>query len=200
MAPSNENGGTVGNGYGEKFDLSTRLAVKKSPKAFSSYAVSLIDLPRGSVFAPLVGITSGIKAYSTVQTGRDSHIELNSDLLFCNHSCVPTIEFDMQKLEVRVARDRDLRKGDALTFWYPSSEWDMAQPFDCTCRTLSGESLCRGWIAGAGQMDEEIVRQYWLNAHIEELLKENKAKKNGVVANGHENGVITSNGHANGKR
>jgi hypothetical protein len=88
-----------------------------------------------------------------------------------------------------VARGRDLCVGDKLTFWYPSSEWSMAQPFVCGC----GEEWCRGWIAGAGEMEESVVRAYWLNEHIEELLRE-RSEERGKVVNG-TNGV---NGDSNG--
>ena len=156
----------------QPFDLASRLTIQLSSKAFSSFAVSLITLPAGSVFAPITGITSATKAYSSVQTGPDSHIELNSDLVFCNHSCAPTLEFDMSRMEVRVAADRDLKVGDMLTFWYPSSEWEMAQPFECSC----GSERCKGWISGAGQMSEKVVREYWLNPHIVKMLDEKNAK------------------------
>jgi hypothetical protein len=87
----------------------------------------------------------------------------------------------MAKMEVRVSNDRDLKKGDALTFFYPSSEWDMAQPFDCTC----GEKECRGVIDGAEKMDEAVVREYWLNEHIEKLLD---ARNGGEGGSGVKNG------------
>jgi len=167
----NPNGGYHRN-QAESFpmDLSTRLTVHRSPKAFASGAISLVSLPRGSLFFPLTNLTQVSQAtYATVQTGPNSHIELNSDLVYCNHSCSPTLEFDMSTNEVRVSRDRDLKPGDPLTFWYPSTEWNMAQPFECTC---GAESSCKGWIAGAGQMDEGVIKGYWLNPHIEKLLDE----------------------------
>jgi hypothetical protein len=56
-----------------------RLHVNRSAKAFGSGAESLVDLPAGALFAKITGTTPGKKAYTSVQTGRDSHIELNSD-------------------------------------------------------------------------------------------------------------------------
>ena len=79
----------------------------------------------------------------------------------------------MRKFEVRVARGRDLKRGDALTFFYPSTEWDMAQPFKCTC----GAEACKGWINGAGKMDRKILEGYWLNEHIAARLKEAEGRK-----------------------
>jgi hypothetical protein len=164
------------------------------PKAFTSGAFSLVTEPAGSFLSKIESATLASKAYSSVQISRDEHIELNSDLIYCNHSCEPSLEFDMTKFEVRVARNRDLKVGDALTFFYPSSEWNMAQPFRCECG--AGEGRCKGWIAGAGQMGGQALEGYWLNEHIEALLVEKEA----VVGNGHKQGISNGEGHTlNGK-
>ncbi|KAJ5112781.1 hypothetical protein N7532_000826 [Penicillium argentinense] len=147
-----------------------RLHVNRSSKAFGSGAESLVDLPAGALFAKITTATPGVKAYTSVQTGPDTHIELNSDLVYCNHSCAPSLVFDMSRMEVRVVDDRPLHKGDALTFFYPSTEWEMDQPFQCTC----GAAECRGWISGAQSMAPEVLDEYWLNPHIAGLLNERK--------------------------
>ena len=55
---------------------------------FNSYALSTADLPAGALFAKMDSATEAPeKSYSTVQTP-NGHIELNSDLLYCNHSYV----------------------------------------------------------------------------------------------------------------
>lgn len=150
--------------------LASRLHVQRSEKAFGSRAVSLVNLPAGNLFARITTATPATKAYSSVQISENDHIELNSDLVYCNHSCDPSLIFDMSKFEIRVAADRDLKKGDVLTFWYPSSEWDMAQPFDCSC----GTDRCQGRISGAKDMDLAVLREYWLNEHIERMLAARK--------------------------
>jgi hypothetical protein len=78
----------------------------------------------------------------------------------------------MERWEVRVSLERDLKQGDELTFWYPSTEWKMAQPFECGC----GEQGCKGTISGASDMSEDVLGEYWLNAHVVELLEEQKLK------------------------
>ncbi|QDS72236.1 hypothetical protein FKW77_005661 [Venturia effusa] len=161
-------------------DLKDRLYVERSEKAFGSRAISLVDLPAGSLFLKITKATPSSKAYTSVQTGPNSHIELNSDIVFINHSCRPSVNFDMEKMEVRVSDDRDLRKGDPLTFFYPSTEWDMAQPFECNC----GESVCKGLIDGAGKMNEGLVREYWLNGHTERMLDERRGDEEGSVKGG----------------
>ncbi|KAL2854196.1 D-isomer specific 2-hydroxyacid dehydrogenase [Aspergillus pseudodeflectus] len=148
------------------------IRVSRSTKAFASGAYSEVSLPAGSLFAKITTATPGTKAYTSVQTGRDTHIELNSDLVFCNHSCTPSLNFDMHKMEVRVVDERPLSAGDALTFFYPSSEWEMDQAFQCNCG--SGDK-CKGLIKGAKGMSRKDLEGYWLNPHIEELLSERDA-------------------------
>jgi hypothetical protein len=152
-----------------KPDLTRLLRVEKNPGVFASRSVSLVSLPPGAVFARISNPTPATVAYSSVQAGKDLHIELNCDLVYANHSCQPSLVFDMERWEVRVAEGRDgLKEGDELTFFYPSTEWDMAQPFECLCKT----GKCRGEIKGAKDMSVEVLRKYWLNRHIEEMLAE----------------------------
>lgn len=84
-----------------------------------SGAVSLVSLPPGALFAKMTSATPcQQRSWTTVQSGDDgSNIELNSDLVFCNHSCRPSLVFDMGKFEVRVVDDRPLKAGDPLTFF-----------------------------------------------------------------------------------
>jgi hypothetical protein len=154
-------------------DLPRLLRVEKNPGAFTSRSVSLVSLPPGAVFARISNPTPATVAYSSVQASRDLHIELNCDLVYVNHSCKPSLVFDMERYEVRVVDDgQGLKEGDELTFFYPSTEWDMAQPFGCLCK--SGE--CRGEIRGARDMDRGVLEGYWLNMHIVEMLAEKEER------------------------
>ncbi len=83
------------------------------------------------------------------------------------------------------AGPRGLEPGDELTFFYPSTEWDMAQGFACICNTAS----CRGYISGAKNLSAAQLQGLWLNKHIEELLEEQHSTKT--------NGSNTSNGTQN---
>jgi hypothetical protein len=167
------------------------LEVIDEPGAFASLSRSLVARPPGALLARIAmpPLTVATKAYSTVQVSRTQHVELNCDFLFANHSCEPSVEFHVLgvdgavAIEVRVAARRDhsgnivgLQKGDDLTFFYPSTEWDMAQPFECNC----GTDTCRKWIAGAKDMGSAKLQGLFLNHHIHELLEEQK----GTAANG----------------
>ncbi|KAF1850089.1 uncharacterized protein K460DRAFT_360950 [Cucurbitaria berberidis CBS 394.84] len=156
-------------------DLTRLLRVEHRPGSFASRSVSLVNVPAGAIFARISNPTPATCAYSSVQASRDLHIELNCDLVYINHSCKPSLVFDMQRWEVRVhpGLEGGLKEGDELTFFYPSTEWDMAQPFQCLC----GSKECRGTISGAKDMPLEVLKQYWLSSHIEELLEEKTTKE-----------------------
>ncbi|KAK5635236.1 hypothetical protein RRF57_010948 [Xylaria bambusicola] len=156
-------------------DLDQLLIVKKVKGDFRSLAESIVDLPAGALFARISGVKRVPKpSWSSVQAGRDLHIELNSNLVYINHSCAPTLEWDMERMEVRVSRHRDLKKGDLLSFFYPSTEFCMAQPFDCWCD--AGKDVCLGRISGAASVDPEKLDGYWVNRHIREMLEEASKK------------------------
>ncbi|EXJ91019.1 hypothetical protein A1O1_04126 [Capronia coronata CBS 617.96] len=162
------------------------IRVVQQPGSFASYSESTTTQPPGALVArltsPPLTFVPG-KSWSTVQVSETQHIELNCDFLYLNHSCEPSLELhvvpdggdlDNAKpvIEVRVAARRDehgnpqgIKPGDELTFFYPSTEWIMDQPFECRCATKS----CKGWISGARDMTPDQLRGYFLNAHIEDL-------------------------------
>jgi hypothetical protein len=154
------------------------MRVEKRPGAFASASYSLVSLPAGAVFARITSPTPATVAYSSVQASKTLHIELNCDLVYINHSCAPTLIFDMKRWEVRVNPDleKGLEVGDELTFFYPSTEWSMAQPFECLCK--SGD--CRGTIKGARDMRVADLDDYWLSEHVKELLHERDAGRKGI--------------------
>jgi hypothetical protein len=61
---------------------------------FTTKSISKIALAPFGLFAKLDFPPCTVApepTYATVQTGRDSHLDLNSDLLYINHSCEPSL-------------------------------------------------------------------------------------------------------------
>lgn len=61
---------------------------------FTTKSISKIALPPFGLFAKLELPPCTVAhepTYATVQMGRDRHINLNSDLLYINHSCEPSL-------------------------------------------------------------------------------------------------------------
>ncbi|KAI9896429.1 hypothetical protein N3K66_008601 [Trichothecium roseum] len=142
---------------------------------FTSKSLSKVALPPFAVYAKLSFPPCTVvpeATYATVQMAKDQHLMLNSDLLYINHSCEPSLIFDMDSLNV-LAGPKGLQPGDELTFFYPSTEWSMAQPFACLCGTPS----CKRTIAGAGQMSPTQLEGNWLSGHIRRLLEEKSTEE-----------------------
>lgn len=60
-------------------------------------------------------------------------MELNSDMVYINHSCAPNVAMDVDRMVVRALED--IAIGEELSFFYPSTEWEMEQPFECWCNS-----------------------------------------------------------------
>jgi hypothetical protein len=105
--------------------------------------------------------------YLTVQTGLSTHITLSPGFLqFCNHSCSPNTFFDTSRLEFIALQN--IEPGDELTFFYPSTEWKMQQPFSCNCNTRN----CLGTITGAAFLPSSVLKKYWLTDFIQQQLSQ----------------------------
>ena len=107
----------------------------------------------------------------TIQIGINRHITLRPEFLqYTNHSCAPNIFFDTTMMQVIALKA--IKPGDELTFFYPSTEWDMAQPFACHC----GESRCLRYINGAAYMAPDVLRQHRLTAFIQQQIAAHQAQ------------------------
>jgi len=72
--------------------------------------ISQVSIPAGSLFTPITTATEvRQKKWSTVQVSQDKHVELNSALMYLNHSCRPSLEIDTDLMEVKVGKERDLQ-------------------------------------------------------------------------------------------
>ena len=169
------------------------LEIIKKGGSFASYAIARRSFDIGALIATvrIPKLTLSESAYSTLQVGYrpGHHIEFDDDFLYIDHSCDPTLEYHISNpslhqsdevesatgheivIEIRVAYRRDahgnaigLSTGEKLTFFYPSTEWDMKQPFECLC----GTSRCLGYVQGARYVPESLVfgSEYFFNDHI----------------------------------
>ena len=111
--------------------------------------------------------TQSFATYLTVQTAADRHITLNPEFLqYINHSCSPTIFFNTTSMELVCLQA--MQPGDEFTFFYPSTEWEMAQPFVCNC----GNATCLQLINGASHLSVETLSKYKLTDFIRQQVKQ----------------------------
>jgi SET domain len=104
--------------------------------------------------------------YLTVQIDENKHIELTPKFLECiNHSCEPNTFFDTTKKQLVCLKPISI--GEEFTFFYPSAEWDMDQPFECLC----GSKACIGFVRGALHLNEKERNNYRFTDFIQQKLK-----------------------------
>jgi hypothetical protein len=127
---------------------------------------ALINLQAGDKitdFSP--GELLASATYLTVQTGQNRHITLMPKFLqYINHSCDPNVFFDTTKMEVVCIKP--VKQGEEFRFFYPSTEWEMSQPFVCNC----GSNNCLQLINGAAHLSDETLSHYRLSDFISKQL------------------------------
>lgn len=109
----------------------------------------------------------------TVQIGRVEHTDVGK-LAALNHSCDPNVILDTTNM-VMIAR-RNIEKGEELSFFYPSTEWEMDAPFICLC----GSANCIHVVAGARFLPLSTLEYHFLNKHIRDEMIDllNNTEKN----------------------
>lgn len=163
-----------------------RFQVEWGPEGtYASRLISLESFTPNSILATLGPETkiTNLKAYTSIQFQEESspnnpsHLELNSDLVYINHSCDPNVSFVLKNgLQGRENGEWvlkalvEIKKGEPLTFAYFSTEWEMSQPFDCQCQSPK----CLGKIQGAKFLDESILKKYFINDYIMKMKKSQK--------------------------
>jgi SET domain-containing protein len=132
--------------------------------------VATRTIPRGAVVASFKGArTRAVPTYQSVQIGPHTHVDDPACLNLLNHSCDPTVRIHVGRRAV--VAHRRIRKGEALTFFYPSTEWRMARPFVCRCGAPGGLAEVRG----ARDLPLAVLRRFPLSSHIRRM-KEAQAR------------------------
>ena len=131
-----------------------------------THAVAARAIQNGEVITRITGhrVVAAADRF-TVQVGAQTHIDDLGPLTYLNHSCAPNAILDTTELTLTAIRD--IAAEEDLTFFYPSTEWQMAEPFACHCGTPS----CVGVVAGAASLSDETMARYFINPHILELRR-----------------------------
>lgn len=105
--------------------------------------------------------------YLTVQIGEEQHITLSPEFLqYTNHSCDPNVFFETGAMQLICLQP--IQPGDELTYFYPSTEWEMDQAFDCNCGSVS----CLQVIRGAAYLPSGVRERYRFSEYISLKMKE----------------------------
>ncbi|MBI5858319.1 MAG: SET domain-containing protein-lysine N-methyltransferase [Sphingobacteriales bacterium] len=127
----------------------------------------------GDVIATFsAGTISAEPTYLTVQIGIRKHITLDPEFLqYINHGCDPNVFFNTTTMEVTALKH--ISVNEEMTFFYPSTEWKMAQSFACYC----GSHRCLEKIRGAAYLSPEVQSQYRFTDFIQQQLAKRAARR-----------------------
>ena len=78
---------------------------------------------------------------------------------FMDHACRPSARFGA---DARIYALRDLAPGEAVTLFYPRTEWLMAEAFDCRC----GAERCLGFISGGHALSVGLLTAMDAAEHV----------------------------------
>jgi hypothetical protein len=128
--------------------------------------------PGETIAAFSAGAISAEPTYLTVQVGIRKHITLQPEFLqYINHSCDPNVFFDTSLMQLVALKE--VKNGEEMTFFYPSTEWKMTQRFQCYCGSL----YCLGEIRGAAYLSKDAQEKYRLTDFIQQQLARRAARK-----------------------
>lgn len=140
-------------------DPTDSLTVVKEAVAYGSALIANRAFAASEVIALFDDAPFAEQSYLTVQVGPGQHVQLDV-LSHLNHSCDPNTVIDTTARTVAAARD--VQAGEILSFFYPSTEWEMDRPFICQC----GSSDCIKIVAGARHLSVEALARVPVNLHI----------------------------------
>ena len=91
------------------------------------------------------------RTWRTLQLDESRHLR-NAFLNFVDHSCSPNSLLDVVSLALMAIRDISI--GDPIAFFYPGSEVELSQEFDCHC----GSDECLRHINGGFYLTHDQMR------------------------------------------
>ena len=143
------------------------LQIIEGGSAYGARLITTTPWAAGALIHPITHYRlTAHPTYQTIQVGRAEHIEELGVLAYLNHSCLPNTHVDTTALTVTAVRA--IAAGEALTFFYPSTEWEMDRPFVCLC----GAPQCVRLVAGAKYLSVDTLSRYSINRHIRALIQE----------------------------
>jgi hypothetical protein len=115
------------------------------------------------------------RTFRTIQIDGNRHLR-NEYLDYVDHSCEPNSVFDTERLSLVALRD--IAAHEAITFFYPGSEVDLATDFPCACRAAE----CLGHIRGAFYLTPAQMRWALERGYCTPFMAENLRRLLGLAA------------------
>ena len=162
---------------------SSKLAVIEVTDGFLS-CQAVEDVKSGSFLTDLWGPVLDLPNAHTVLVEKDRHVCPQGVMMYFNHSCRPNAKFVYESRKISytsldadhevfwyVVATHDIKKGEDVTFDYNTTEYDMAEHFQCNCAA----EKCLGKIRGFKYLsiEQQKERVCDLSPTVKELWIEN---------------------------
>jgi len=162
-----------------KYFESRIVTVVKSNKEYKGEygIVATKDIPSGTNLFKIDGVLTKVPSRYSVQVGHNLHIDIpeSYDLemiitrfywRFMNHNCEPNAR--IQGTECFALKP--IKAGQEVTFNYNTTEYEMAEPFECCC----GSDHCVGRIRGFSFLSRSEKEQIspWIANHLLSFMKD----------------------------
>ncbi|MDX1419485.1 MAG: SET domain-containing protein-lysine N-methyltransferase [Rubricoccaceae bacterium] len=145
---------------------------------FANGTIRVVQDPtRGALLLTMRPLRAGQRVYTikefrvgpsptvhSIQVGPGAHADGLGLVASLNHSCDPGLAVDTEAMVLVALRDHTA--GEELTYFYPSTEWVMTNPFACHC----GAPQCVGVVAGAKFLPAAVLGRYVVSPHVRDLL------------------------------
>ena len=129
-----------------RLDCHTRVGVLHAHRELR--VVALENFEAASCIAVLEGIQSPLATRHTIQIGAQVHLQVPAGTTlakkierypwqFLNHACRPNTRVVGRELIAL----RRIKAFEELSFDYETTEWEMAEPFDCRCSECGGRQV-----------------------------------------------------------
>ena len=142
---------------------------------------ALADLPAGTVILAFTGEEVTTPNQRTLQLDETRHLDIPADCSeadavarcpwrYLNHGCDPNARVAGRDLVAL----RAITAGEQIRFDYNTTEWELAEPFACSC----GEGSCTGaWVRGLAHVPratQDRIRDQ-LPPHLQNALDRQRA-------------------------
>lgn len=96
--------------------------------------------------------------FTTVQIEDKGHMKFENEFEYMNHSCAPTAALVIAvqpsgETHVNVKVLKKILPGDDITFFYPATEWEMDEPFECWCKA----DTCTKYVQGSKHIPRDTL-------------------------------------------
>ncbi|RHW70557.1 SET domain containing protein [Trypanosoma brucei equiperdum] len=117
--------------------------VRKPDSGFATLATCSHEA--GSIVFTSTALLLPFPAQGTIELPGKKYLRPSCCVEFVRHSCQPNVQLEISGTTISAVATRAIEKEEQLTRNFLCTEWDIAHPFSCACKTTSCYGIIRGF-------------------------------------------------------